>query len=254
MENYAIFDFEGKSEEFILDALEQNDIATHFEIEAKTIKFYLNNRGVSFKYVQKEGKGKTFTIKGNPLAPPPPISQVQPSQDIMANFQKFKDQVFEKLERLNTSLGLTKKDVQSLLGKRFVLLDYLGGSSCDVYSAFDNQTNKMVAVKLAQKEDTYQIRCEQYVLGMLKSCTGVPKVIDFFEDENYIFLVIQPVGTSLNNYDTSPSQLVELAPKLLNIFAPNSLQGYCSSRHKTKQYYYYTRRRTSYYRLWSCCI
>jgi len=96
----------------------------------------------------------------------------------------------------------------SIINSRYTIGTKIGsGSFGTIYNAFDNQTNKKVALKLeSTKSDHQQLYHEKSIYRKLKGNNenGIPEIYDYFKDYklpdgNYNILVMQLVGSSLED-------------------------------------------------------
>ena len=102
---------------------------------------------------------------------------------------------------------------ENLLQNRYILNstkeNYLGrGSYATVYRGFDKQTNTYVAIKLLPKSkiktDNYLFDALKKELEILRICESSysTKLIDHFEDNIYIYIILELCDNDLDRYLT----------------------------------------------------
>lgn len=97
-----------------------------------------------------------------------------------------------------------KLSESSILGGKYVFLEKMGqGSFGMVWSALDNRNNYEVAVKIEHsRSESKQLYLEAsiYLLLWRNSSIngqGIPRILDYGEDQNYNFMVMQRLGDNL---------------------------------------------------------
>lgn len=114
------------------------------------------------------------------------------------------------------------------LTQRYSLEKEIGrGGSGIVFRGRDNRTGNVVAIKHSAFSQNYSghlltnlYRSEKKALTLLHSCPFVPKLIDWYEDENNIYLVQNYItGVSPNKLDFGEDAILEFARGVLQIFS-----------------------------------
>jgi serine/threonine protein kinase len=86
------------------------------------------------------------------------------------------------------------------IGEKYNRIQLIGQGTCGrVYLCQDSTTGFHYAVKVDSSENRSMLQNERRILDKLKNLSGVPRLIDFGDEEDFSYIVIQLLGQSLED-------------------------------------------------------
>ncbi|MBN2627015.1 MAG: aminoglycoside 3'-phosphotransferase [Spirochaetales bacterium] len=100
-----------------------------------------------------------------------------------------------------------------LMGRYAFARDRIGQSPADVWILTNGKTGERLFLKISSRSfasTTYSVEREMGVLKWLDGKKSVPSVLDYFENENYQFLLTAPMaGTAIIEKKISPNDFID---------------------------------------------